>query len=206
MDFYGLFDILFDLFWSIGSIVKYFYLKGEEAHHNMVIIALSGKQGSGKSTIATGLGYPVMKYAGPLYEMHDACVGVMAKYGVKLMAKQGRLLQLLGTEWGRQVLGEDVWVRVMDGQLAKASALPVVVIDDVRFPNELEFLKSRGALCVRLEADEDRRAVRAEKWRDDTGHPSETALDAYSSEFDIILDTGRMDIDSCIDSIRRHLG
>lgn len=57
-----------------------------------------------------------------------------------------RLLQKLGTEGGRQVLGENVWV---DAGLREAERLledgaQGVVFTDVRFPNELEAIIDHG--------------------------------------------------------------
>lgn len=58
-----------------------------------------------------------------------------------------RLLQVLGTEAGRNILGEDVWVNHALGSYDNSD----VVVTDVRFRNEAEFIRSKGGLVVRIE-------------------------------------------------------
>jgi hypothetical protein len=56
-------------------------------------------------------------------------------------------MQTLGTEWGRQMIGEDLWLRAMATHLDEcASENDRIVISDVRFANEAEFIRSRGTL------------------------------------------------------------
>jgi hypothetical protein len=40
----------------------------------------------------------------------------------------------LGTEWGRDLVHADIWTRLW---AARAECFPLVVADDVRFPNEV---------------------------------------------------------------------
>lgn len=56
-------------------------------------------------------------------------------------------LQLMGTEAGREVFGEDVWVQSL---LRRASKNENTVIADVRFPNEIEAIRKAGGhlVCV----------------------------------------------------------
>jgi len=58
-----------------------------------------------------------------------------------------RFLQLMGTEFGRDLIDKDVWIRIVDRFVAKNPGLDVV-IDDVRFPNEFEWLRSAGGISV----------------------------------------------------------
>lgn len=60
-------------------------------------------------------------------------------------------MQTLGTEWGRMILGEDVWTNIM--LLRARSRIEdgfSVVIDDVRFPDEVNALRLLGATIVRI--------------------------------------------------------
>lgn len=60
-----------------------------------------------------------------------------------------RLLQVFGTEVARDILGEDTWVNA----LAKAwfeAGRPNLVITDVRFPNEADFVHRNGGLLVEV--------------------------------------------------------
>lgn len=82
-----------------------------------------------------------------------------------------RLLQRLGTEAGRQILGENIWV---DTALRRAEG--DVVVTDVRFPNELQAIYEQDGIVIRVE----RPGVGP---RND--HPSETAL--TNAEFTTVI-------------------
>jgi dephospho-CoA kinase len=171
------------------------------------IICISGKQGSGKTTLAASLVNKYsgthMKFATPLYEMHEAIRGVLQKYDYEMPKKDGKLLQLLGTEWGRNTLGQNIWVsltatsiRNLITQLERWHDKAFIVVDDARFENELEMFYSLRDLnpewnvyTVRLEADEETRKARADAWRDAVDHPSETGLDLRLDDFDMVLST-----------------
>lgn len=61
-------------------------------------------------------------------------------------------LQLMGTEAGRDVFHKDVWVYALE---RKMEMYQNVVIADVRFPNEIEWLRSKGGFAVRVTRGED---------------------------------------------------
>lgn len=93
-----------------------------------------------------------------------------------------RTLQRLGTEAGRQVLGEDVWV---DAAMRQAEQVDgPVVITDCRFTNEADAVRARGGIVVRI--------VRDGLPAGDT-HPSETALDDYPHFRALIGNNGTID-------------
>ena len=168
----------------------------------MKIILITGKQGSGKSTLSKNLTKTMsytnkvfnMKFADPLYKMHDAALEVARAYGIPTEIKEGVLLQLLGTEWGRKVKGENVWVDSMKSRIemnTRNSQNSIVIIDDCRFENE--FNAFPDAFRIRLTAPESARSTRAESWRPNTQHPSETGLDhIMDSEFDAVINTAEV--------------
>lgn len=180
------------------------------------IVAISGKQGSGKTTMATALvklySGTHMKFAGPLYEMHEAIRAVLAKYGIEMPKKVGELLQYLGTEFGRKLFGDDVWVRCIHNailnateQLDRWNDKAFIVVDDARFENELDmFLRLRDTcddftiLTIRLDADEKTRKLRAEGWRDNVNHASETGLDLRLDDFDMRINTETASADEAL--------
>ncbi len=181
------------------------------------IIAISGKQGSGKSSLADALvlalkahdpkihSVAILKFAGPLYAMHDYILNTMEHWtGKKPFTKCGPLLQYLGTEFGRGNYGENVWVDALK-HLIGAESRENIIIDDCRFENEFNALPE--ALRVRLECSEEVRKARCPAWREDVNHPSETGLDNYAWErrFDIHLDTEVMPTAACVDIIMRRL-
>jgi hypothetical protein len=73
-------------------------------------------------------------------------------------------LQLMGTEAGRNVFHKDVWVYALE---RKMEMYQNVVIADVRFPNEIEWMRSKGGFAVRVVRGHDpgwyNDAVRANK-------------------------------------------
>jgi hypothetical protein len=90
-----------------------------------------------------------------------------------------RLLQVMGTEAGRQVLVDNIWVDTVLNKVGNNN----VVITDCRFPNEAQAVKDRGGYLVRVE----RPGVKAVN-----AHPSETSLDNW--DFDaVIANSGTLD-------------
>lgn len=169
------------------------------------IILLSGKQGSGKSTLTQQLIdlFPKVhvnefKFAGTIYAIHDFARARLNSLGVQcpedLRLKDGKMLQWLGTEWGRGTFGNDVWVKCLRGEVESFFDLysvkpKIAVVSDCRFKNEFEGFPD--ALRVRLECSEFVRKDRCEQWRTNTQHQSEVDLDEHSTRglFDMTLNT-----------------
>lgn len=82
-----------------------------------------------------------------------------------------RLLQRLGTEAGRNLLGTNIWV---DAALTGHHENAKIVVTDVRFPNEAERIKELGGIVVRVS----RPGVSAVN-----AHPSETSLDDWPFDY-----------------------
>lgn len=61
-------------------------------------------------------------------------------------------LQKMGTEAGRNVFHEDIWVHALERRLREH---PNVVIADVRFPNEMKFIQDKGGFVVRVKRGDD---------------------------------------------------
>ena len=153
----------------------------------MKIILISGKAEVGKTTAAN-----IIKY----YLCGIGKRAAIVPYGqyVKDTAKMifgwdgqkdenGRqLLQWWGTDVVRKK-NENFWVNtvmrlaaVLDGEI------DYLIIDDCRFPNEVELWKHEyGCLTLRIERPGHENALNDEQRK----HPSETALDDY--EFDVTI-------------------
>lgn len=159
-------------------------------------VLISGKQGSGKTTLANELLKTLrrnktyvshMTFATPLYQMHDYCRGLLKDAGINFIhqIKDGNLLQLLGTEWGRQTISTDIWIDVAKGRIQKTLNKEaygyenaIFIFSDCRFENEFDAFPE--ALRVRLCCPDDVRKERAEMWRENVEHASEINLDHYS--------------------------
>lgn len=137
------------------------------------LIGLTGYAGSGKSECAKALeerGFVRHRFAAPIKAMlrallEEFCVddetiermldGDLKEVPTPLLnGKTPRYaMQTLGTEWGRKLIGENLWV---DAAITSAKATMEwdtdvsVVFDDVRFQNELEAICSAGGKVVRL--------------------------------------------------------
>lgn len=82
-----------------------------------------------------------------------------------------RIMQTLGTEWGRQMLREDIWTTIAYERSAfHINGEARVVIDDMRFANELDTVRRLGGLPVRI--------VRPSAQVTGGAHASEGELDA----------------------------
>lgn len=136
------------------------------------LLALSGRAGSGKSTAAAVLqenGYELVKFAGPLKDMMRALYAYSGLTAKEIEDRiEGRLkeqpdsflcgntprraMQTLGTEWARDMLGQDLWVEAWKRAVTRLreSGVPVVV-DDCRFANEAAAVRSLGGEIVMLQ-------------------------------------------------------
>ncbi len=127
----------------------------EAANDNLPpVVALTGQAGAGKSTAARYLverhGYTLVKFAAPLKNMMRAIGLTEAEIegelkevpSDKLCGRTPRhAMQTIGTQWGRDCIGEDFWVRLW---LAEAAKHERVVTDDCRFPNEAVAVRKAG--------------------------------------------------------------
>lgn len=154
------------------------------------IIGLVGHIGAGKSAVARILsdqqGFVRFKFAYHLKNMLQA-LGLTPREIEGDLKEQpcailgGRTprhaMITLGTEWGRNMLDPDLWVRAalrdVDGWAATSATS--FVFDDVRFPNEADAILKRGGLIWRVirpnsasmyaghESEEGQSAIRASR-------------------------------------------
>ena len=119
-----------------------------------------------------------------------------------------KILQTLG-DGGRNVFGKGLWTDLLFKRLKPERKY---VIDDVRYPHEIEQLKEHGFVVIRLEVDEDVRLQRLRKLygtvvQDRLTHPSETALDNYEGFTAVVKTNGNKDQQyDAVKSVLRRLG
>ena len=124
-----------------------------------MIIGLTGKKGCGKSTvgriIAEQYDYGIKSFATPIKLMLSA-MGLTndqlydPKKKEEMIPEFGKspreLCQLLGTEFGRTLVSQNIWVSTLEKKLDGGN----YVIDDVRFPNEAAMIRAHGGVIVRV--------------------------------------------------------
>jgi|TARA_R110002012_G_scaffold321787_1_gene551397 adenylate kinase family enzyme len=163
-------------------------------------IAISGKMGSGKTTLAE----EIRKQFTEGYNGHSAMVSLGAP--VKEVArnyflmpadvKDRLLLQQIGQQF--RTIKPDVWVDLLMQDvagLADTTEVDLAICDDVRFVNELNAMKNDGWMTIRLTVSEEEQKRRLEsaygdKWTEhwrNRNEISETDLDEAKG-FDMILD------------------
>lgn len=126
------------------------------------VIGLAGYMRSGKSTAAAHLvdvhGFVPVNFADALREALAVLDPIVNPWGTRYStvfdrygydeAKSAypevrRLLQVLGTEVGRNILGADVWVHAWRRRVVALGSASVVAAD-VRFPNEARAIRDAG--------------------------------------------------------------
>lgn len=139
------------------------------------LIGISGLAGSGKSTIAnilvTDHGFVRVRFADTLKTMlctllldagldektiHAAIEGELKGETLKALGwKTPRFaMQTLGTEWGRDLLGQNIWADIAKSKISKLIARgDRVVVDDVRFQNEVDVIGELGGDVLRVSRD-----------------------------------------------------
>jgi hypothetical protein len=135
----------------------------------MKIIGISGKMGSGKNYLAEKILYPYFKnkyniliigfgdlmknelFARDLTLMYDDL------YDKKTFETRNKLQQY-GTENGRNKYHKNIWIRGLDIQIETFSRRSgkdtLIIICDVRFKNEYDYIINKGGKVVRIEAPE----------------------------------------------------
>lgn len=169
----------------------------------MRIIGFAGRAGSGKNTAAAFVpGGWAMGFADPLYEM----VAVLTRMTPTQLRNRDTkeepidglgvsprfLLQTLGTEWGRNTVHPDVWVRITARRLDAlvSRGIETVVLTDVRFPNEATLIRDRGGEVWRID--------RPGTERMSGGHCSENGLPVSVIDRVIVNDGTRDDLRAAV--------
>lgn len=153
-----------------------------------LIIGIAGPARVGKDTAADYLievmpEYVKASFADPLKDMLRIGLGLDAAqlYGDDKEVVDHRygctprhIMQTLGTEWGRQLVHGDIWVKAMAARCKSATIIP-----DIRFANEAQFVRERGVL---LHID-GRGGI-------DGGHVSESGVEFQEGDLIVINDGG----------------
>lgn len=137
----------------------------------MPLVAFTGLKGSGKSTAAQilmELGYTSIAFADPLKEVckiifgfsHEQMTDPIQKETVdpRYETSPRRILQTVGTTLFRETLPmsrpftSQIWIQYLKNKLdtLRASGIENIVVSDLRFEDEADFLRNEGAKIIHI--------------------------------------------------------
>ena len=125
------------------------------------IIGITGRARSGKDTVAD---FIVAAQGGYRYSFADPIRAMLVPLGIDLAdpywqarkedvipalgVSPRRMMQTLGTEWGRQLIHPDLWLLMAQQRLLRNG--PGMVIPDVRFENEAAWVRRHGGRIIHV--------------------------------------------------------
>lgn len=133
----------------------------------MKLIAFTGQMGVGKSTAVETLrtwrymntGFANVKFAAPLYDIQEYIYNRISSVHRRPadFVKDRKLLQWIGTEWGRETIKDSIWVDLWANKVkeihsywTKAKMDCVITCDDCRFDNEAQTIRTLGGVIIKL--------------------------------------------------------
>lgn len=129
---------------------------------NVPIIGIHSKARSGKDTIAN---FILALRGGYIYSFADPIRAMIAAIGIDMRdpywqehkedlipalgVSPRRLMQTLGTEWGRNLINPNIWIIMATQNLLRFGN--GMIIPDVRFENEADWVRSNGGVLIHVE-------------------------------------------------------
>lgn len=187
------------------------------------IIGFSGKMGTGKNYLSEKIFMNKLSYKATLIMAFadqikiDAIVRDKCDYKLIYGEKDEKTrlaLQKRGTEEGRNKYGENIWIDYIDNWIKVYSERGIerFMITDVRFPNETDWIKSKGGKVIRINApNRNERRLQYESKGDKVkydmikNHLSETALDNYTFDITVNNDYGE-DVEKYVEKNMKQWG
>lgn len=173
----------------------------------MRLIGLTGRAGCGKNTVGdmlsmlpegNGMPFELLAFAAPLKEMLDGLLDYLGEDYIdvgdwdarewkesplkSIGVSPRRLAQTLGTEWGREMIHPDIWLKCAGHSvalLAEEEGVEHICFTDCRFENEASWIRGQGG----------------EVWH--ILRPGIEPVEAHKSESGIVLVTS---VDSVVDN------
>lgn len=124
-----------------------------------MLYGITGNARCGKGTVAKLLGYPEYHFSKP---MKDACRNIFGWNDEHLYGELKDVvdpnfgvsprmaLQTMGTDWGRNMVNKDLWLKRAQIEINNNSQL---VISDVRMNNEARLIKQNGGKIIKVVRD-----------------------------------------------------
>ena len=150
-----------------------------------MLIGLVGKLGTGKDYITENILLPYFgKDKTHIISMADALkVELIVQMNIdfdRLYIKKDKdsrkLLQVYGTDIMRRKYGNDIWIKYLDAwvKVYKNRGKKIIIIPDIRFKDEAEYVKSNNGILLKIEAeDRSNDKINQEKLKNEIKHISE---------------------------------
>lgn len=124
------------------------------------------------------LGLPLDAINNHLYNDRSAVIEPLGVTG-------RHLLQTLGTEWGRQCIHPEIWLRCWEARVRVwRSGANNIVVDDIRFPDEADLVRRLGGEMW---------LITRPGYTDSSGHASEGGLKTYAHFTRTITNDGTLE-------------
>ena len=131
----------------------------------MELIGLLGHQGVGKNYIAENILNEILPKKNTIImafadHFKVECITKRNVPYEKVFEKKDKisrkLLQIVGTEEGRNVYGNDIWINTLETWLNiyKSRGVKRFIISDVRFQNEVDWIKKMGGHVIKVNASD----------------------------------------------------
>ena len=169
-----------------------------------LLIGFHGPFGSGKDTLAKAILKAAflpdtcrLKFADPMYEMaskvdpafhRDMSHADKNAYVLDdpALGTRRNFLEKLGTEFGRNCIASDIWLRLTDHRIrALRRVHPILVVSDVRFENEATMLREMGGIIFHLKPTWPSEA-------EQSSHSSTTPLADHPDDHTVLLHYGQI--------------
>lgn len=150
----------------------------EDIIKKIKIVGINGKAGSGKDFIADAFYSDYFRIS---FADHFKC-DVVGKgkytYEQVFVTKEPEVrknLQIIGTEEGRDVFGENVWINCVSAWIRtiyEKNKISKFIVADVRFDNEAEFINDIGGYVLKIQSDRENKNMDSES----KSHSSESGI------------------------------
>ena len=176
-----------------------------------LLIGLTGKAGAGKDTAGHyanrnhgfelyALSWPLKSGLEAMFDLSpDVWTREHKETPIPWLGKSPReLMQTLGTDWGRKLVRQDVWVRTMLHRWAMVQTMhpPRLCVMDVRFNDEADAIKYHDGHILRIV----RPGVLPV-----SAHPSEAGIDDRYVDWTILNDGSPHELELSVGKIMERL-
>jgi hypothetical protein len=176
---------------------------------NVKILGFSGNAGTGKDFLAMNLFTKMLTDNNNFIILSFADhfkIDAIVKEGFEREKVYGRkdkitrqALQRKGTEEGRDIYGDDIWVKILYEKIVQYSkrGIEYFFITDCRFPNEKKFVHKMGGYVIKINApDRNNNAMisEGEIGHDISAHRSEQFIE--QNDYDYVIDNSISNMDN----------